>query len=152
MIDLFAELRRIVGALDADDIDYALCGGVALAIHGIPRATLDADLMVRTADVDRVRRAIEPLGYRLTGADMEFAGGAVIISRLVKPDPDSEDALIVDLLHATAPLAQVWNGRQRLSWEHGSISTVSRDGLIALKRLRGSGQDQDDIDRLRGVT
>ena len=31
MIDLFAELRLIVGALDADDIDYALCGGVALA-------------------------------------------------------------------------------------------------------------------------
>ena len=24
--------------------------------------------------------------------------------------------------------------------------------LIALKRLRGSGQDQDDIDKLRGVT
>ncbi|MDE0221449.1 MAG: hypothetical protein OXJ90_19425 [Spirochaetaceae bacterium] len=152
MIDLFAELRLIVGALDADDIDYALCGGVALAIHGIPRATLDVDLLVRVAEVDRARRALDSLGYRLTGADMNFAGGAVIISRLVKPDPDSEDALIVDLLHATRPLEQVWDGRQRLPWEHGSISTVSRDGLIALKRLRGSGQDQDDINKLRSVT
>jgi hypothetical protein len=152
MIDLYAELRRIVGALDGDEIDYALCGGVALAIHGIPRATLDVDLLVRAADVDRVRRALGPVGYRLTGADMEFADGAVVISRLVKPDPDSEDVLIVDLLHATAPLEPVWNGRQRLAWEHGSICTVSRDGLIALKRLRGSGQDRDDIDKLTDAT
>ena len=44
------------------------------------------------------------------------------------------------------------DGRQRLPWEHGSISTVSRDGLIALKRLRASGQDQDDIDKLTDAT
>jgi hypothetical protein len=151
MLDLYAELRRIVDALDGDGIDYALCGGVALAVHGIPRATLDVDLLVRAADIERARRALGSVGYRLPGADMEFAGGAVIISRLVKPDPDSEDVLIVDLLHATAPLAQAWNGRQRVAWEHGSISTVSREGLIALKRLRASGQDQDDIDKLRSV-
>ena len=116
MIDLYAELRRIVGALDGDDIDYALCGGVALAIHGIPRATLDVDLLVRAADVDRVRRTLGPVGYRLTGADMEFADGAVVISRLVKPDPDSEDVLIVDLLHATAPLEpdMEWQAASRL--------------------------------------
>lgn len=152
MLDLYAELRRIVRALDGDDIDYALCGGVALAIHGIPRATLDVDLLVRVADVDRARRALHPLGYRLTGADMNFARGAVIISRFVKPDPDSEDVLIVDLLHATRPLEHVWDGRLQLPWEHGSISTVSRDGLIALKRLRASGQDQDDIDKLTDAT
>ncbi len=152
MLDLYAELRQIVAALDAGEVDYALCGGVALAIHGIPRATLDVDLLIRTADVDRVRRALGPLGYRLTGADMEFAGGSVVISRFVKLDPDSEDALIVDLLHATDPLEPVWKGRQRLPWEYGSISTVSRDGLIALKRLRASGQDQDDIDKLTDAT
>lgn len=151
MLDLYAELRRIVDALDRDDIEYALCGGVALAVHGIPRATLDVDLMVQVEDVDRARRALDPVGYRLTGADMNFAKGAVIISRLVKPDPDSEDALIVDLLHATRPLEPVWDGRQRLPWEHGSIVTVSRDGLITLKRLRASGQDQDDIDKLRAT-
>ena len=33
-----------------------------------------------------------------------------------------------------------------------SISTVSRDGLIALKRLRASGQDQEDIDKLTDAT
>ena len=152
MLDLYAELRQIVAALDGDDVDYALCGGVALAIHGIPRATLDVDLLIRTADVDRVRRALRPLGYRLTGADMEFAGGSVVISRFVKPDPDSEDALVVDLLHATDPLEPVWKGRQRLPWQYGSISTVSRDGLITLKRLRASGQDQDDIDKLTDAT
>ena len=33
-----------------------------------------------------------------------------------------------------------------------AIGTVSRAGLVALKRLRGSGQDHDDISRLTGET
>jgi hypothetical protein len=33
-------------------------------------------------------------------------------------------------------------------WENGTFSVVSRDGLIALKRFRSSGQDLDDIKAL----
>ena len=78
MTDLLTELRCIADALDLARVDYALCGGVALAI--------------------------------------------------------------------------VWQSRQRVAWDHGTIGTVSRAGLVALKRLRGSGQDHDDIRRLTGET
>ena len=74
------------------------------------------------------------------------------ISRLVKPEPDSEDVLMVDLLHVTPALESAWRSRRRVAWNHGAIATVSRAGLVALKRLRGSGQDQDDIKRLTGQT
>ena len=83
---------------------------------------------------------------------MRLAGGAVAISRLVKPEPDSEDVLMVDLLHVTPALEGVWQSRRRVAWNHGAIATVSRSGLVTLKRLRGSGQDQDDIKRLTGET
>jgi hypothetical protein len=43
-VDLFQELKNVTAALDAEGIDYALCGGVALAIHGVPRATQDIEL------------------------------------------------------------------------------------------------------------
>ena len=50
---------------------------------------------------------------------------------------------MVDLLHVTPALESVWQSRRRVAWNHGAIGTVSRAGLVALKRLRGSGQDQD---------
>ncbi len=83
MLDLLEELRNIIARVDAAGLPYALCGGLAMAVHGNPRATVDIDLLV-----------------------------------LVE----------------------------------GKITVVSRDGLIALKSLRGSGLDQDDIKHLRGET
>lgn len=151
MIDLLAELRRIVRALDDDRIDYALCGGVALAIYGIPRATIDIDLMILPPAVERAAAVLDGLGYQLRAADMTLAGGSVTISRVVKRDPDSEDFLMVDLLHVTENLHSVWQGRRRVAWDQGAIVTVSRDGLVSLKRMRGSGQDLDDIGKLTGA-
>jgi hypothetical protein len=40
-VDLFAEVVALAAALDVAAVDYAICGGVALAIHGAPRATKD---------------------------------------------------------------------------------------------------------------
>ena len=81
---------------------------------------------------------------------MALAGGAVTVSRAVKRDPVSGDVLMVDVLHVTGNLQEVWQGRQRIAWNHGTVVTVSRDGLVSLKRMRGSGQDLDDIGRLTG--
>ena len=152
MTDLLTELRSITDALDFARVDYALCGGVALAIYGIPRATIDIDMLVAPDQVPAAEGVLGQLGYRLAAAPMRLAGGTVTITRLVKPEPDSEDVLMVDLLHVTPALESVWQSRRRIAWDHGAIATVSRAGLVALKRLRGSGQDQDDIERLTGDT
>jgi hypothetical protein len=70
------------------------------------------------------------------------------IHRLSKPDPDTGDLLSLDLLVVTPTLAPVWETRQRVGWEHGTIPVVSRAGLVMMKRLRASGQDLDDIQAL----
>ena len=43
----------------------------------------------------------------------------------------------------------VWETRREVEWEAGKLWVVSREGLIALKSLRGSGQDKDDIRQLK---
>ena len=45
-LDLHAELRGIVKALNATEIPYALVGGLAVSIYAQPRATEDVDLLV----------------------------------------------------------------------------------------------------------
>ena len=42
-------LWEIVGLLDANEIDYALMGGLAVRAHGIPRPTNDVDLTITCA-------------------------------------------------------------------------------------------------------
>lgn len=53
------------------------------------------------------------------------------------------------MLLVTPPIESVRAGRTKVGWEGGEVWTVSKDGLIALKQLRGSGQNQDDIKRLQ---
>jgi hypothetical protein len=45
-VDLYESLFAVIDELDRDGIDHALVGGLALAVHGAPRATTDIDLLV----------------------------------------------------------------------------------------------------------
>ncbi|MEP6912666.1 MAG: hypothetical protein ABI923_07920 [bacterium] len=46
MFDLYYEFRKLIATLDEHQIDYALCGGIAMAIYDRPRATVDIDLLI----------------------------------------------------------------------------------------------------------
>ena len=41
----------------------ALCGGLAMAIHGYPRATVDIDVLAPAEQLPRLLEAVRPLGY-----------------------------------------------------------------------------------------
>ena len=47
MATLSEELSQIISALEDSGIEYAVCGGLALTIHGFPCATFDIDVMTR---------------------------------------------------------------------------------------------------------
>ena len=74
MLDLFEEFRAIVEALEARRIDYALCGGLAMAVHAFPRATVDIDLLVLAQDEEAVKTVARELGYALEATPMSFRG------------------------------------------------------------------------------
>ncbi|HEY5934085.1 MAG TPA: hypothetical protein VIU61_05615 [Kofleriaceae bacterium] len=150
MLDLFDEFSALIAALEAEPVEYAVCGGLAMAIHALPRATIDIDLLIRGEDLPVVMRIANDLGYGVVASPMRFRGGDVEIRRVSKIDQESGDTLMLDLLLVTPATAQAWQSRQALSWERGTVRVVSRQGLIALKSLRGSGQDLDDIALLEG--
>jgi hypothetical protein len=53
-------LQAVLGALHEEKVDYVLVGGAAMNLHGVVRATEDADLFVRpTVDnVEALKRAL----------------------------------------------------------------------------------------------
>lgn len=150
MLDIYDEFRQLIEALAAHQVDYALCGGMAMAIHERPRMTIDIDLLIPAEWLDRVIPIARELGYNIRGKDLSFANGAVEIRRVSKIDPSSGDLLSLDLLLVTPELQKVWDSRVQSDWEGVTLSVVSRAGLITMKRLRRSGQDLDDIKLLEG--
>ena len=44
--------------------------------------------------------------------------------------------------------SHIWDSRVQANWEGGKLSVVSREGLIALKKLGGRPQDLADISAL----
>ena len=150
-MDILDELKAVTGAFDSEGIDYALCGGLAMAIYDLPRATLDIDLLIQIDSLLRARRAVEPLGFTLSGAPMEFHGGKIQIYRLVKIEPGTGEELVLDLLQVTPETAKAWDTRLDVAWEDQTLKVVSPEGLILLKSFRRSGRDQDDIEHLRSI-
>jgi hypothetical protein len=148
-MDLFEQLRQLVETLGKSHLDYALCGGFALAAHGIVRATEDIDLMIDEASLLEFRRVVEPMGYLFQPRPLVFKEGQVKIHRFVKTEPAGPDFLVLDVLIVTSAVQQAWNTRTPLETDFGAVPVVSRAGLIQLKQLRASGQDLDDIERLK---
>ena len=149
MFDLYSELRKLISALDQDQIDYALCGGIAVAVYGHPRATVDIDLLILSESLDGVIAIATGLGYTIRGTEMSFSNRAIEIRRVSKIDSETGNVLSLDLLLVTPEIRDVWNSRVEADLEGGTLSVVSREGLIGLKSMRGSAQDQADISALR---
>jgi len=148
MLDLYSEFRQLIAAIDRQQIDYALCGGLAMAVYDRPRATVDIDLLILSESLDRVMAIATTLGYTIKGLEMTFSSGAIEIRRVSKIDSETGYVLSLDLLLVTPEIRQVWDSRAQVDWEGGQLSVVSRDGLVSLKSRRGSAQDQADISAL----
>lgn len=145
-MDIYRELSALVALLEERQIEYALCGGIALAVHGAPRATQDIDLLVRAEALDRLREAARDSGFVFESLPMDFSASGVTVYRFTKLIENVP--LMLDALIADGPLAAVWQTRQSFAFEDGRLQVVSREGLITMKLAAGRPQDIADVKRL----
>jgi hypothetical protein len=145
-MDFFRELKSLTDALAAAGVDYALCGGVALAIHGAPRATQDIDLLVRPESIELFRKTAHACGFTLESFPMDFASGITVqrFTKLIEGQPFMLDALLVG-----PTTERIWADRQTAEVEGGPMRVVSRQGLMSLKLAAGRPQDLVDVQRLQ---
>jgi hypothetical protein len=147
--DLHGELKSLIDQLDEKEVEYALCGGLAMSIYGLPRPTIDIDLLVPPESVESFRQVAGERGYTVEVQPVVFADGAVEIRQFIKRDTASQGSLTLKLLLVTPDLARVWSKREYVDWEGRRLCIVSRWGMIELKSLRRSPWDLEDIASLR---
>ncbi len=152
MLNLKTELIRVTDALDEAHIDYALCGGLALAVYGFPRATKDLDLIVCAEDLAAIRAAVRPLGFRREADILNFRTGTAEEANLWRvSQADGEDLLTIDFILVTKFLEDVWQDRDRFEFAGKEISVVSVAGLRKMKQSAGRPQDLADLEKLNNA-
>lgn len=143
------ELLRITQCLNAANLDYAICGGLAVAVHGYPRATKDIDLLIPAEQLERVREVLASVEYDLESGEIPFDKGSekerkiFRVSRAV-----GHELFTLDLIVVTPIFADVWESREAIEFESQRMHVVSRNGLIRMKQIASRPQDLADIDAL----
>lgn len=147
-MNLNQEFQNLIQALNKANAEYALCGGLALSVHGFTRATEDIDLLTSPDQIGAVMRVAKQLGFRIRGETMTFVrdNQPIVIHRISKAEQN--DLLTLDVIEATDPLDETWNSRKLYSIGKIECWVVSRAGLIEMKRLANRAQDKVDIERL----
>lgn len=150
-MNLVDELHAIVAALRDAGITYAVCGGVAVTIHGATRTTKDIDILLGRDDLPRALEASRPLGYSFVALPMTFDAGAERerhVQRVSKLEGDEH--LVVGLMIAEAGFAGLLADRTEVDLSTGPLSVVSLEALVRMKRLAARPQDLADIEKLEG--
>ena len=148
-MNLYDELLGVIDRLNAAGIAYALCGGLAVALHGYARFTKDIDLLVKAEDVASISKQVQPIGFDLPTGPIPFDAGTEkerVVYRITKVEEN--EILSLDLLVVSNILQQVWNSREWFDWNGRKLAVISADGLAEMKRLAGRDQDRLDLKKL----
>ncbi len=139
----------VTGALLRAGVRHAVCGGVAVTVHGATRSTKDIDVLVAPEDLARAVDAIRPVGYTFAAFPMVFDEGTQRerhvqrVSKIV-----GHEHLVVDFLLARGALEGFLDDRVEVALPEGTFVVVSRQTLIRMKRQAGRAQDLADIEKL----
>jgi hypothetical protein len=148
-VTLYDELRAVLDSLDEAAVDYALIGGLAVAVWGAPRATKDIDLLVRRETVAQAKAAVRTRGFTLEALPFEFKDGSEV-HRVNKVDA-AGNLMTVDFMVVDKNLESAWRDRTRLPLGEREVVVVSRDALIAMKTRAARPQDIADVQNLQDI-
>lgn len=140
------ELLRVIDTLNEARIEYAIAGGLAVAIHGCPRLTVDIDLAIREDELDGARRALAAIGFDLESGSVHLSPGPAAVERLFRlTKTEHSEYLTLDLLLVTVHDDLLMADREAFEVGGRTMWVVSRRGLIEMKRCAGRAQDLADI-------
>jgi len=147
-MDLPSDLIDLLSEFAEEHVEYLLVGGQAVALHGVPRFTKDADLWLRdTAEnIERAKRALEAFGAP---------------TDTLRALDDARDLDVVWMGHPPARIdlmkqvpggdfEAAYGARATFEIAGVAVSCVSKADLIAQKRASGRPQDLIDAMNLEG--
>lgn len=150
-IALNEDFRDMLEALNHAHVEFLLVGAHALAVHGLPRATGDIDLLVRPTD-DNAQRVVAAL--QMFGAPIEAHG-------LSAKDFSTQGTVYqlglpprrIDLLTEISGVSfdEAWDDRVQASIDGIAVQVIGRRTLLRNKRATARPKDLADAEALEAT-
>lgn len=140
----------ILRALTQAKAEFVIVGAHAMALHGVPRATGDLDLFVRSTSRNAARVV---QGLAAFGAPLEAHG--VGQEDFETPDTVYQIGLPprrIDLMTSISGVDfdEAWRSRKTVEIEGMQVPFLGRDALIRNKKASGRDKDLVDLRLLTG--
>jgi predicted nucleotidyltransferase len=149
-MEYFDRFLTLLAALDREQVEYILIGGVAVNLHGIIRHTEDIDLFVRPEpeNVERLKRALravwdDPAIEEISADDL--AGNYSTI----RYGPPGDD-FYVDILSSIGTAFRYDDLEfTKIEVDGVPVRLATPETLVEMKRDTVRLRDKDDVARLR---
>lgn len=143
MMSFRNDVLAVTEALQQQHIEYAVCGAVALAVHGFVRATPGIDLIVPPDAIESAIAVAAGLGFQQSNEKQRPTIAIVSMSKGCKIERTA-----LHFLEVTPMNQPAWDSRTLFDIDGQNCCVVSRDGLIRMKQSSGRMSDDADIQRL----
>lgn len=139
---MLRDLRPLFESLNSRGVEYLVIGGVAAIAYGVPRITLDLDILIRPTmeNAEKMLAAFEAAGLgtaALTNAGEVLAHEVTVFSDRIRVDVQTRTPGI--------DFTAAHSMRNAVCVEGVEIPLVRREDLIASKRAAGRPRDLEDV-------
>ncbi|MBS1870319.1 MAG: hypothetical protein JSS99_11715 [Actinobacteria bacterium] len=149
------DLRALLSSLVEADVEFVVIGGIALVLQGGIRTTEDLDIVPAPdpANLDRLCRLLQALDARLLLNTARHFGPSeaqlLKQGRNVSLSTPLGDLDVVRRLAGVPAYSALAADADRYEIDGNQLQAASPQQLIAMKSVRGSAQDQADIETLQ---
>jgi hypothetical protein len=149
-MEIVDELLNLVRTFERAQIAYAVCGGLAVTIHGRPRLTVDIDIVVPKPAMDKAIELAASVGFDMQEGWVPLPKNDLGIDRLFRLTKiERQEFLTLDLLEADSDTNRLFANRERISLGDDEIAVLSKDAIIEMKSRSDRTKDRLDIEMLQ---
>lgn len=145
-MELYPDFKELLELLNANEVEYLIVGGYALALHGCPRFTGDLDIYLSTHrdNAEKVLHVLKEFGFGALGLKTEDFMKEDQVIQLGVPPVRIDFVTAIDGVEWTA----AWKHREQGEWGKIPVSYLSRSDFIENKKATGRHKDLADIESL----
>lgn len=142
---MLKRLKGVFASLNSHEVKYIVIGGIASILHGVPRSTLDLDVLIEATKENAQKLLDALLSANLGTAELIspeelLANDITVFSDLVR----------VDVQTATPGItfSEAWRNRVQMNFQGSNVNVLAIPDLIASKRASARPIDLEDAEQL----
>ena len=145
-MNIHHDFEEFLQLLNAEEVEYLVVGGYAIAFFGYPRATNDMDIFFNDSEenITRLAQALERFGLKISDEQkQQFFDPGSRIQLGIQP-------VCLELINRISGVKfqKAWSNRTSGRYGEISIHYISLEDLIINKKSSGRPKDLADIDEL----